>query len=188
MRREGEVIIRVDHQTHYTVIRDKTIRDSRLSFKARGLLVYLLSLPDDTLLDRELLRAAGTDGAFAIRTALQELTGHGYIEHKLVQDKYGKWRTEAIVRERPKGQRTDGGKTAIGLSQPDGGKPATKRSTKEGTSAHASPPPSPPYKYQCAACGVEAEYMRRDETWWCEPHYREQEAADRRSTLQAVPS
>lgn len=189
MRREGPVIIRVEHQTHYTVIRDKTIRDSRLSYKARGLLSYLLSLPDDTLVNREILAAASDrDGPDAVRTGLRELVLTGYIEHRQVQGDDGRWRTETVVRERPRQRRTEGGKTTAGFGETDGGKSTTKRSTKDGKSAHASPPTPHPHKYQCAACGEEAEYMRRDESWWCETHYRELQAADRRAALQAVPS
>lgn len=126
------MIIRVAHRDHYTVIRNKTLRDSRLSFKARGLLAYLLSLPDDTTLDRRRLEDAGPDGAYAIRMALQELVNAGYLRHEKRQDEHGRWRTEATLYEVPKTPRTGGGKSAIGMRFTDGGKPATKsRSNKE---------------------------------------------------------
>lgn len=127
------MIIRVaSHQNHYTVIRNKTLRDSRLSFKARGLLAYLLSLPDDTTLDRRRLEDAGPDGQMAIRTALQELAAAGYLCHEKHQDSHGRWRTEATVYEVAKTLLTGGGKTTTGMRVTGGGKPTTKsRSNKE---------------------------------------------------------
>jgi hypothetical protein len=126
------MIIRVAHRNHYTVIRNNTLRDSRLSFKARGLLAYLLSLPDDACLDRRQLENAGPDGQLAIRTALQELVSKGYLRHEKHQDERGLWRTEATIYEVPKVTRTGGGKSTIGSSPSGGGKPTTKsRSNKE---------------------------------------------------------
>lgn len=126
------MIIRVAHRDHYTVIRNNTLRDSRLSFKARGLLAYLLSLPDDTSLDRRRLEGAGPDGAYAIRMALQELAAAGYLRHEKHQDERGLWRTGATLYEVPKAIRTGGGKSANGSRLSDSGKPATKsRSNKE---------------------------------------------------------
>jgi hypothetical protein len=126
------MIIRVAHREHFTVIRNKTLRDSRLSFKARGLLAYLLSLPDDTSLDRRRLEGAGPDGAHAIRMGLQELTNAGYLRHEKRQDELGRWRTEATLYEVPKAPRTGGGKSATGMRLSAVGKSATKsRSNKE---------------------------------------------------------
>lgn len=94
-------VIRVKHEAHYTMIRNKTLRDSRLSFKARGLLTYLLSLPDQTTVNREDLSKFGTEGEYAVRTALQELVKFGYIEHERVRGERGTWLTDTVVRECP---------------------------------------------------------------------------------------
>lgn len=126
------MIIRVAHSDHYTVIRNHTLRDSRLSLKATGLIAYLLSLPDDTALDRRHLEGAKSDGAYAIRMALKELVDTGYLRHDKRQDERGLWRTEWTLYEVPKVPRTGGGKSATGSRLSGGGKPATKsRSNKE---------------------------------------------------------
>lgn len=125
------MIVRVAHREHFTVIRNKTIRDSRLSWKATGLLVYLLSFPDDMRLDRDELAAAGPDGVRAVRSALQELRAAGYLCQVRKQDEHGRWRTEATLYEVPRTS-TDGAKRATDGALTDGGKRATKgRSTKE---------------------------------------------------------
>ena len=126
------MILRVAHRDHYTVIRNKTLRDSRLSFKARGLLAYLLSLPDDAVVNRDRLGQAGPDGTASVRSALQELVAGGYLRHEKRQDERGQWRTETVVYEAPKITQTGGGKPTVGRRPTDGGKPAAKsRSNKE---------------------------------------------------------
>lgn len=132
------MIIRVEHRDHFTVVRNQTLRDSRLSYKATGLLAYLLSLSDDSTLSREHLTDAKNDGARSVRSALKELTDCGYIEHRTVQNERGRWTTEATVYERPKRNRTDGAFRAIGRQPADGAKRATLRSNKERTASQRS--------------------------------------------------
>ncbi|MEW6472746.1 MAG: hypothetical protein AB1679_10780 [Actinomycetota bacterium] len=170
------MIIRVEHRDHYTVVRNNSVRDSRLSFRATGILTYLLSLPDDTPLSREHLADVKQDGIRSVRAGLQELAEAGYIKYQKTQDAHGHWRTEATVYECP----TEGAKRATGkghepkarkptVGEPTIGNRAAIRSNKEGA---ASSTPPPPPEYLCAACGAEARYMRPDESWWCQEHYR----------------
>lgn len=168
------MIIRVEHKDGYTVVRNKTIRDRRLSYKARGLLVYLLSLPDDATVDRAKLAAASRDGERSVRSGLRELAEAGYIVHRKVQNERGRWLTEAVVYESPRRARTDGTKTSIGKALTDGGKRASRsltykdqRGAADRTPAGSSAPP----KYHCAACGADAGYMSEDEQWWCAKHW-----------------
>lgn len=51
-----------------------------LSFRARGVLLYLLALPPGTRLDSSKIAAAGTEGRDAIRHALVELQDVGYVQ------------------------------------------------------------------------------------------------------------
>jgi hypothetical protein len=73
------VIIRRHKQAEYTTISNATLRDERLSWKARGILAYALSLPDDWVLRREHLAEQSPDGDRVVRTGLRELQEHGYL-------------------------------------------------------------------------------------------------------------
>lgn len=66
----------------------QTIRDRQLSFKARGLLTYLLDMPEGWDVRSEALANEGPDGRDAIRTALKELAEHGYyrLERRRLTD------------------------------------------------------------------------------------------------------
>ncbi len=46
-------IIRVEKNRNYSVINNTGLRDERLSWKAKGILAYILTLPDDWVFYRE---------------------------------------------------------------------------------------------------------------------------------------
>ena len=72
-------VIRIVKRKHYTSIANSVIEDTRLSLKARGLLCYLLSKPDDwTINFAQLCRISSKDGATSVRSALGELVKYGY--------------------------------------------------------------------------------------------------------------
>ena len=66
----------------------ETIRDSALSWKARGLLTYLLDMPDGWDVRSEFLANEGPDGKDAVQTGLKELRTHGYyrLERRRLRD------------------------------------------------------------------------------------------------------
>jgi hypothetical protein len=68
------------HERDYTQIQNSTLRDDRLSFRARGVLAWLLSHVDTWEVSREQVARNGTEGVTAVRTALAELTELGYLE------------------------------------------------------------------------------------------------------------
>lgn len=64
---------------HYTQIPNSWVRDTRLSFKARGLLVYLMShTPGWNMSIRSVAKANGT-GVDTVKSAIQELEQLGYL-------------------------------------------------------------------------------------------------------------
>jgi hypothetical protein len=76
------MIIRHPVEKGYTVIANATLGDSRLSWKARGLLVYLLSKPDAwEVMVAHLIKEA-PDGRDAVLSGLRELEKAGYIVRK----------------------------------------------------------------------------------------------------------
>lgn len=85
------------------VMLDKTgLHDSRLSWKAKGLHAYLMSLPDDWTIYIEELTKHAKDGRDATRSAFKELELAGYITNEAIRNEKGrieKW--EKIVYEQP---------------------------------------------------------------------------------------
>lgn len=75
-------IKRAPRKHHFTIVRNESIEDSRLSFKARGLLVYMLSKSDDwQFYERELVTHTA-EGRAAVRSGLQELVQCGYLSRE----------------------------------------------------------------------------------------------------------
>jgi len=64
----------------YTVIGNEAAQDSSLSWKAKGLLIYLLSLPKDWNIRLSELARHATDGIDSTRKAMDELLNAGYIQ------------------------------------------------------------------------------------------------------------
>jgi len=87
----------------FVAVPSATIRDRRLSYKARGVLAYLLDQPDGwDVRSVKLAEASDHDGKAAIRTALHELAEHGYyrLERRFTHPG-GPIRMGTAVAERP---------------------------------------------------------------------------------------
>lgn len=89
-------------ESHFSIISNEIVRDNRLSYKARGILLELLSRPDNWRISADALAANGIDGRDAILTGLKELRDAGYIVTVRVQDDKGRWTTESTVYDEPK--------------------------------------------------------------------------------------
>lgn len=91
-------IVRVPAPSGFTQVPNASLRDERLSYKARGIHANLLSNSDDGWVETaETLAAKSPDGRHAVRTGLQELSRYGYITYRKAQGPDGKWSTEMIV-------------------------------------------------------------------------------------------
>jgi len=56
-----------------------TIENSKLSFKARGVLLYLLSKPNNYVVKiADIVKSSDKDGLEAIKSAMKELVNEGY--------------------------------------------------------------------------------------------------------------
>ena len=78
--------LRIAKRDRFTVVDQRTVNDDRLSFRARGILVWLLDKSDGWRVDSEQLAAAAKEGRDAVRTALNELVAAGYIVRIKEQD------------------------------------------------------------------------------------------------------
>lgn len=102
--------MRIEKQSRYdrfTITPNDLLERSDLSFKAKGLLMYLISRPDGWDLDSVSLAQQGPDGRDAIRSGLTELERVGYVERVKRQGAGGRWETITIVRDTPIAPGTD---------------------------------------------------------------------------------
>jgi len=88
-------------ETNWTVIRNEVINDDRLSFKATGVLVYILSKPDHWQTSTAHLATVKKEGLDAIRTAMTELERAGYVKRRRYQDTLGRWKYDIDVYDNP---------------------------------------------------------------------------------------
>lgn len=104
----------------FMVIRNGLIRDERLSYRARGLLVAILSRPDDWRTTSEQLAREGKEGRDAIRACLRELETAGYVVSTRVANERGQWSTERQVFDEPRvcPAQTEDGFSVVGKPTP----------------------------------------------------------------------
>lgn len=69
----------------------RVLQDKRISFRARGVLGYLLSLPDGWEASAERIARDTTEGRDAVATALKELESVGYLARRKYQTTGGTW-------------------------------------------------------------------------------------------------
>lgn len=77
------------------------LRDKRLSFKAKGILAYMLSLPDDWVFyETEIIKHA-TDGKQSLRSGLKELQEAGYLVKYQSREKGKFSNVEWVISDEP---------------------------------------------------------------------------------------
>ncbi len=119
---------------HFVQIDKNMLSDSKISWKAKGILAYLLSKPDGWITYLVDIEKQSTDGRDSVRAGVKELLEAGYLERKRVREggKFRGW--EYSVYEYPNVSestenglseigKAEYGKSDVGLSED--GKPAT---------------------------------------------------------------
>ncbi|MGD3975813.1 hypothetical protein QT568_22435, partial [Xanthomonas citri pv. citri] len=110
-------VFRVYKETgNFVTVHKNFIHDDNLSWKAKGILLYLLSRPDDwQIYESELVRHS-TDGLSGLKTGIKELEKVGYIQRTRKRDDKGRLKEyEYAVYEKPNHIRfSNVGKTYIG--------------------------------------------------------------------------
>ena len=94
-------ITRTPRRDHFTILPNDALEDTRLSYRARGLLGYLLSRPDDWHVDSTQLAARAREGRDAVRAAMRELEQAGYLIRIRSRGDRGRWVTEIQVVDEP---------------------------------------------------------------------------------------
>ena len=126
--------IRVAKRKRYTNVDRRAVNDAEVSFRARGLLFWLLDKPDDWRVDSTAIAAQSKEGRDAIRTALGELEKAGYLVRERVQSDAGRWMTVTTVYEHPS--------EAPAPEKPTPGKPSSVKGAP-GTGAPTPGNPTP---------------------------------------------
>lgn len=94
-------IIRVAKNSNYVVMNRTALNDNRLSWKAKGIMAYMLSMPDDWVFYLDELMTHSTDGKASFRAGFNELKKCGYIERKPIREGQRIKEWETIVHEVP---------------------------------------------------------------------------------------
>ena len=84
-------VIRVHKTKDYTVMSNNHFREKEMTFKAKGLLSVMLSLPDDWDYSTEGLAALSSDGRDSVKSALEELEQFGYLKRTQAFDERGRF-------------------------------------------------------------------------------------------------
>jgi hypothetical protein len=77
-------------QNPFVMVNRACVQDIRLSWKARGLLFYLLSLPENWHVNVHDLVKRAPDGRDAVYSILKELKQIGYVAYERCRDSEGK--------------------------------------------------------------------------------------------------
>lgn len=108
--------IRDETGGNFTVIHNTILQDPSISYKAKGLFVDMLSLPDDWVFTVRGMVKRSTDGRDSITSALKELEDAGYIRRKQNRENGKFSANEYVIIETPS------------MGEPSTGNPSAEKS------------------------------------------------------------
>lgn len=82
--------VKIEKTKYYTTISNIVLNDIRLSWRAKGLWAYMMSLPDDWDYSIRGLATRAKDGRDSVMSGLNELKKHGYLTVESVRDSCGR--------------------------------------------------------------------------------------------------
>ena len=94
-------VFKIEKNKNYTVMSNYHLRDKKLSYKAKGLLSFMLSLPDDWDYSLNGLCAISKEGRDGIRSILKELQEHHYLEIEKTRGDKGYFEYNYLIYEIP---------------------------------------------------------------------------------------
>jgi len=97
----------IEKNKNYTIMSNYHLQDRNLSYKAKGLLSFMLSLPEDWDYSINGLVAISKEGVKAIKNILQELQHCGYLVIEKKQNEIGQFEYEYLIYEYPEYQKGD---------------------------------------------------------------------------------
>ncbi|WP_214788713.1 helix-turn-helix domain-containing protein [Exiguobacterium sp. s21] len=117
---DKERIHRVRKDNNFVMLDKGFLNNSNLSLKAKGLLAYVLSLPDDWVIYTEEIAKHHKDGKAAVLTAFKELESEGHVKRERVRQANGQLQGyKTTVYETPvtENRLSEVGKTEVGKTE-----------------------------------------------------------------------
>lgn len=127
-------VFRVDKSRDFTVVANCVFKDRTLSAKAKGILVEMLSLPENWDYTLKGLTTLFSDGIDSIRQGINELEKHGYIVRERKRDARGRLGgMEYVIYETPHVVQEDSQpvENSIDSDVPESPDPATEDPTQD---------------------------------------------------------
>lgn len=100
-------VFRIEKTSNYTVMSNYHFKDKNLSLKAKGLLSFMLSLPDDWNYTIDGLVNICRENETAIKNTLNELKENEYLEIKKVQNEKGRFEYIYNIYEKPQSKKPE---------------------------------------------------------------------------------
>ena len=94
-------VFKIEKNSNYTVMSNYHLRDRELSYKAKGLLSFMLSLPEDWDYSLAGLCSISKESRDGIRSILKELQEHHYVEIEKVRGDKGYFEYNYLIYEIP---------------------------------------------------------------------------------------
>ena len=94
-------VFKIEKTKDFTVMSNYHLRDKNLSYKAKGLLSFMLSLPDDWDYSLKGLCSISKENRDAIRSTLKELQQNHYLEIEKVRGDKGYFEYNYLIYEKP---------------------------------------------------------------------------------------
>lgn len=85
----------------FVQIANAAMQDIRLSYQARGIIAYVLSLPPDAHLTAAMIEESAPNGRNSVRSALRELEQFGYYQRTRTSGGYGQWIWDQVISDAP---------------------------------------------------------------------------------------
>ena len=96
-------VFRTEKTSGYAVISKHHLKNRTLSYKAKGLMTFMLSVPDDWDWSLAGLATLSSDGIDGVRSGIRELEKHGYLTRRRIRDAGGRLGDiEYTIHELPK--------------------------------------------------------------------------------------
>lgn len=94
-------VFKIEKNKEYTIMSNYHLRDRNLSYKAKGLLSFMLSLPEDWDYSLKGLCAISKESRDGIRAILNELKDNNYLKIERVRNDKGLFEYNYLIYERP---------------------------------------------------------------------------------------
>lgn len=95
------MIVRAPRGVGFTTVQNDFIEDDSLSFRAKGVMIFILSKPDHWSISERHLAEQGPDGRSAVASALKELETEGYLQRIRQRRPDGTFDWDSIIYETP---------------------------------------------------------------------------------------